>query len=99
MTRHEVVAHPNPIARFEAFAIRSIGSSWRTGRSERKSSARTLFELGLSHDAFLDQQRSKARQRSFVISRRQIMTRLHSFDCVTILVHVENAPPHRENIE
>src|SRR5262249_12947702 len=83
------------IARLEALARRSVRASGSARRRERKRAAREPLELLAGDEAFLDAQRCEARERALVVARGQVVPRVHAFDRVAILVHVDEAETRR----
>ena len=64
-------------------------ASGKAPRARRSSSSRVTMP-------FSTQQRREARERALVVARREVVARLHALDRVAVLVHVEDAEPHRE---
>jgi hypothetical protein len=58
-----------------------------------------LIQLLAAQDALFDKERSEARERAFVVARREVLPRLHSLDRVPVFVHVEDAKPHGESVK
>src|SRR5215831_14995571 len=91
MTGNVVVAHAHAVAGPEMLAFDRVRSSRRARCGQRKSSSRTLLELGVRQDTLLDEQGREAGQRPLVVARGEIVARLHPLDGVPVLVHVEDA--------
>src|SRR6185369_11615827 len=93
-----VVAHPHGVARLEALTIGDVAAARRARGGQRESTVRAPLELVGGDDALLDAQRRQAGQRALVVARAQVVARLHALDRVAVLVHVEDAQPHRQRI-
>src|SRR5580765_3994285 len=99
VARHVVEPHPDTVPGLEALARRRVAAPGRAFRRERKQASSPALQLFARHDALLDAQRRQAGERALVIAGRQVVARLHALDRVTVLVHVENAEPHRQGVE
>src|SRR5437764_942344 len=99
MTRYEISLDAHTIAGLKPRAPGRVGASRRARSRQRNATLRALLQFLARDDALFDQQRREARQRPLVIARRHVMARLHALDGMAILVHVEQAAPHREGVQ
>jgi hypothetical protein len=95
----EVGAHADPVAGQEALARADVGPPRRAGQGEGERAAGALLELLAREQALLDAQRRQARERAFVVARRQVVARLHALDRMAIFVHVEDAELHCQRVQ
>ena len=99
MAGHEVGAHPDPVAGRKRSRRLDVGPPGRARRSQRKRAAGALLELLAREQALLDAERREAGERALVVAGREVVARLHALDRVPVLVHVEDAEPHRQRVQ